>query len=234
MAAGKIIISRKRCLRLDRERIQSLDAGFFVQPTKLKNDWSLTTVAFARLLSWLDEGANADGRKYLEMRRRLVAYFDRKNCPVPDELADETMNRVARRLEEVGSIETETPARYCYITARFVFFEYLRTRAKEERLRSEFSRQPGDEQENPSDEESKARMLECLEDCAEKLDPANKKLIFQYYVGQEGVKIENRRALAKALGITPNALSIRACRIREQLELCVQERIGARNETVSE
>ena len=29
------------------------------------------------------------------MRRRLVAYFDRKNCIAPDDLADETMSRVA-------------------------------------------------------------------------------------------------------------------------------------------
>ncbi len=205
-----------------------------MQQTKLKKDWSLTTVALDRFLNWLDEGANSQGQKYLEIRRRLVAYFDRKNCPVPDELADETINRVARRLEEVDSIETETPARYCYITARFVFLEYLRTGAKDQRLRSELSRESGHEQEDPGDREGKARMLKWLEECAEKLDPANKKLIFRYYVGEERVKIENRRALAKALGITMNALSIRACRIREQLERCVQERIGRRNETVSE
>ena len=60
------------------------------------------------------------------MRQRLVFYFDRKNCSTPDELADETLNRVARRLQEEGTIESETPAKYCYIVARFVFMEYLR------------------------------------------------------------------------------------------------------------
>jgi hypothetical protein len=54
------------------------------------------------------------------MRRRLVQYFDRKNCLRPDELADETLNRVARRLEEKGGITDTPPARYCYILARFV------------------------------------------------------------------------------------------------------------------
>jgi DNA-directed RNA polymerase specialized sigma24 family protein len=205
-----------------------------VQQTKLKKNWSLNTVALNRFLSWLDEGANSNGQKYLEMRRRLVAYFDRKNCPIPDELADETINRVARRLEQVGSIEAETPAKYCYISARFVFLEYLRTRAKDQRLRNEFSGESGHDEKDPNDQECKNRMLECLERCAEKLDPANKKLIFGYYVGEERVKIESRRALAKTLGITMNALSIRACRIRAQLELCVQECIGHRNETVSE
>ena len=74
---------------------------------------------------WM-KAAILTGLKYLEMRRRLVSYFDRKNCATPDELADETLNRVARRLEEEGAIESETPARYCYIVARFVFMEYLR------------------------------------------------------------------------------------------------------------
>jgi len=29
------------------------------------------------LLEWLDDGIDSQGEKYLEMRRRLVAYFDR-------------------------------------------------------------------------------------------------------------------------------------------------------------
>jgi len=56
------------------------------------------------LLKWLDGGADSGGERYLEIRRRLVSYFDRRNCTSPDELADETLNRVARRLEEKGAI----------------------------------------------------------------------------------------------------------------------------------
>lgn len=92
-----------------------------------EENWALTSTAFARLLEWLDDGEDSDGRVYLEMRRRLVSYFERKNCVSPEDLVDETMNRVARRLEEEGSIiDTETPAKYLYITARFVFLESLR------------------------------------------------------------------------------------------------------------
>src|SRR2546426_1678319 len=91
-----------------------------------KNDRTLTPGAFHKLLNWLDEGANSEGQKYLQMRQRLVAYFDRKNCLTPDELADQTLNRVARRLEEESVIESDTPAKYCYIVARFVFMEHLR------------------------------------------------------------------------------------------------------------
>ena len=74
-----------------------------IQTAERKKGWALTEGAFSRLLSWLDEGSDSGGEKYLETRRRLVSYFDHKNCLAPDELADETLNRVARRLEEEGS-----------------------------------------------------------------------------------------------------------------------------------
>jgi len=37
------------------------------------------------------------------------------------------------------------------------------------------------------------------------------------------VKIANRRSLAESLGITMNALAIRACRLRDKLAACVRQ-----------
>lgn len=191
-----------------------------------KKEWGLTPTAFRLLLDWLDESANSEGQRYLEVRRRLVSYFDRKNCLTPDELADETLNRVARRLEEEGTIESETPAKYCYIVARFVFMEYLRKAQKESRTLDDTRRYPtaisgGDEQ-----REHKEKLLEGLDRCLGELESSQRELILRYYVGKERAKIENRRLLAEALGITVNALSIRACRIRDKIEECVRRRVG--------
>jgi hypothetical protein len=58
------------------------------------------------------------------------------------------------------------------------------------------------------------------------LESAGREIIARYYVGKARVKIEHRRALAEDLGITINALSIRACRIRDKLETCVRECVG--------
>jgi DNA-directed RNA polymerase specialized sigma24 family protein len=193
--------------------------------------WVLTSEAFRRLLDWLDGGASSDGLKYLEMRRRLVAYFDRKNCPTPDELADETLNRVARRLEEEGAIETDAPARYCYIVARFVFMEHLRETRRGDALANDLrqrARADGLAAAEADDaREVKERRLNCLEQCLNKLEAAGREVIARYYVGTARVKIEHRRALAEELGVTMNALSIRACRIRDRLEACVRECVGA-------
>jgi DNA-directed RNA polymerase specialized sigma24 family protein len=191
-----------------------------------KKDWTLTPPALERLLAWLDEGTNSDGLRYLEMRRRLVSYFDRKNCATPDELADETLNRVARRLEEEELIESETPARYCYIVARFVFLEYLRSFRKDDELFDDH-RTPASAV-IPSSEivdewETREKMLNCLEQCSSGLQPLSREIITRYYVGTGRRKIENRNVLARDLGITMNALSIRACRIRDKLEACVRQ-----------
>jgi DNA-directed RNA polymerase specialized sigma24 family protein len=202
-----------------------------------KRDWALNPRAFRRLLTWLDAGANSDGQKYLEMRRRLAAYFDRKNCPTPDELADETLNRVARRLEEEGVIEGDTPARYCYIVARFVFMEHLREMRKESMLSNRQRQQPHADRLLVASEENdeqmiKERRLNCLGQCLDGLESASREVILRYYVGKARVKIEHRRALAEELGVTMNALSIRACRIRDKLEACVRECVGAGQNTL--
>ncbi len=190
-----------------------------------KRNWTITSDAFRRLLEWLDDGTDSDGHKYLEMRRRLVNYFDRKNCRAPDALADETLNRAARRLEEAGKIESEAPAKFCYITARFVFLEHLRDADQKDVSlddRLEQSR-AADNDDNGDERNRKEKMLDCLERYTARLEPLNRKIITGYYFGEERAKIENRRALAQSLGISTNALTIRACRIRDKLETCVRE-----------
>jgi DNA-directed RNA polymerase specialized sigma24 family protein len=195
--------------------------------SELKKNWLLTESSFRQLLNWLDEAVDSGGEKYLEMRRRLVAYFDRKNCNSPDELADETLNRVARRLEEEGSIDSSSPAHYCYIVAKFVFLEYLR-RTERSSLGIDEVSPPSNPTLSPpaileqrNEVENEEKRLNCLEQCLKDLELQNRELIIRYYQGDQRAKIENRRAIAVAAGITMNALGIRVCRIRNKLEACV-------------
>jgi len=175
-------------------------------------------LAFRRFLEWLDEGSDSGGQNYLEMHRRLVTYFDRKNCGSPQELADETLTRVARRLAKEGAITGATPAQYCYIVARFVFLEHLRQAAA---LPLEARELPAPSGADAASED-RAQMLRCLEQCLTRLETGQRELILGYYQGEQRVKIALRRKLAARLGVTMNALSIRACRIRDRLEACVR------------
>jgi len=190
----------------------------------------LAPAVFQRPLNWLDAGLDSQGQSYLRMRQRLITYFDRKNCLAPDELADETLNRVARRLDEENTISSDTPAHYCYIVARYVFMEYLREKQRREiAFDAVFMETAGNPRPPPELEDEKAnreKLMTCLDRCTEKLEPLKRDLIIRYYIGEQRVKIENRRSLAAALGLTINALSIRACRIRRQLETCIESCVG--------
>ena len=77
---------------------------YVVTQNVFQEDPALTTPAFNRLLEWLDNGVDSHGETYLEMHRRLVSYFDRRNRSTADDLADETFTRIARTLEKDGAI----------------------------------------------------------------------------------------------------------------------------------
>jgi DNA-directed RNA polymerase specialized sigma24 family protein len=193
--------------------------------TRLNQDGLPTEPAFRQFLAWLDEGKNSHGEKYLEMRSRLVRYFDRRNCLPVDDLADETLNRVARRLEEEGAISEGPPARYCYIVAKFVLLEHVRRcRPQVSAEESDFNLTISSVTTAPSTSERETeKMLDYLDRCLEKLAISDRDLILGYYRGELREKIVQRRELAERLGLTINALSIRACRIRDRLEGCVRQ-----------
>jgi hypothetical protein len=44
-----------------------------------------------------------------------------------------------------------------------------------------------------------------------------------YYQGERRIRIENRKLIATKLGVSMNALNIRACRIRMKLESCIRK-----------
>jgi DNA-directed RNA polymerase specialized sigma24 family protein len=179
--------------------------------------------AFTRLLEWLDDGVESCGETYLEMHRRLTAYFDRRNRPFADDLADETLGRISRTLELEGTIATTPPARYCYVVARFVLLEDIRRRS---RLRREDSMQSaidspaawsGAVAADNEAREHEAR-LERLDRCLQALDPESRALVEEYYRDSGRDRIERRRDMARRLGISMNALGIRVWRIRAALE----------------
>jgi hypothetical protein len=172
-----------------------------VMAARFQRDSSPTQSAFQQLLGWLDEGVDSRGEKYLEMRRRLVQYFDRKGCARPDDLADEALNRVARRLGEEGGITNTPPPRYCYIVAKFILLEYLRSPAK-----GEISLDTRHVSQSPAfgdrvDEDDEKRRQ-----CLERLKREERDLILEYYRGEQREKIDGRRTLAAKLGLTANAL----------------------------
>jgi DNA-directed RNA polymerase specialized sigma24 family protein len=199
---------------------------YVATPELLREEPGLTQLAFTRLLDWLDGGDESGGRTYLEIRGRLVAYFERRNRPFADDLADETLGRIARTLEASGSIAVTPPARYCYVVARFVLLEDLRHERRHVPVHEGAG--VGHERARVDSDavDSQERRLACLDRCLYRLKPEQQELAIEYYRDVRRERIERRRRLAERLGISMNALGIRASRIRDALEACIRDCCG--------
>ena len=185
-------------------------SNYSANPSR-KKEWELTQEAFDRLLSWLDAKPEEGGKKYEVIRARLVKILTCRGCTTPEDLADDTINRVAKRVPEIAATYTGNPAIYFYGVAHKVVLEHFRKKP--------------DPLPTPTPEPSQEieRELECLDQCMQQLPSKNRELILQYYQEEKHAKIDCRKALAEKLGVAMNALRILAHRIRTNLQQCVLE-----------
>ena len=91
--------------------------------SSVKTKWELTQAAFDKFLGVLAADPMLAGEEYKRLRERLIFYFERKKCHRPEDLTDETFNRVCRKLD--SGVELQKITNYCYRVARNVWLEYL-------------------------------------------------------------------------------------------------------------
>lgn len=184
----------------------------------MKKEWVLTQEAFDGLLDWLDADRERAGRRYETIRYRLIKIFACRGCGEAEDLADETMNRVSARVQEIAHSYTGDPALYFYGVAQKVHLESLRNRRAPEVLFREASATGVD----PMIADEIEGESECLERCMDSLPAENRRLVLEYYQQDKQAKIDHRKRLASEFGIAVNALRIRAHRIRLTLQQCLQ------------
>jgi DNA-directed RNA polymerase specialized sigma24 family protein len=194
------------------------DASSGHVPSAVRQRWTLTQEAFDRLLDSLGTDRDAAGTRYLEIRRNLVRFFEWRGCPTPDEYADETLNRCARKIGE--GEEIRDAATYCIGIARMLVREMSRDRSQQARSLEDAPEprvQPAELEIDPD------RRVHCLRRCLGKLSPETRNLILHYYQGDKGDKIRNRKSLTELFGIPASTLRMRALRVRERLQLCAED-----------
>ena len=182
-----------------------------------RQQWSLTREAFDALLASLGPDREIAADRYLDLRRSLVRLFEWRGCSTPDEYADETINRCARKIGE--GVEIRDLSTYAIGVARMLLREMGRQRLREAR--------PLDQAPEPrvlpfdpgNDPESR---LECLRRCIAQLPPEHRDLVLNYYRDDRSQKIRSRRKIAELFGIPAGALRMRVLRLRETLQLCTE------------
>ena len=130
-----------------------------------------------------------------------------------EDLADETINRVTKKLPEIRDTYVGEPARYFHGVARFIIREMSRRKEVAVDEVPWFSVEP----DVHSDE------YDCLVKCLRFLTAEKRELILDYYIYDGRDKIAQHRRMASELGISEGALRGRAHHVRGTLEKCIQQ-----------
>jgi DNA-directed RNA polymerase specialized sigma24 family protein len=178
---------------------------------------SLTSEGFERFLTVLSADRQSAGEQYEVVRLKLVKYFELRMCADANDLADETIDRVARRLAGGERIASPEVMRYAYGVARNVLLESWKS---EQRLRKVG---PGPPAYDEAEQENAELQLDCFQECLKQIPEESRNLILLYYQHTGRAKIEDRLMLAQQMGIRANALRIRIHRIKGELQGCMEK-----------
>lgn len=185
----------------------------------MAKQWALTEESLQLLLRWLAQDGGTAGERYEIIRQTLVKTFTWNGRPDAEDLADETINRVTRRLPELIKEYKGDPALYFYGVAKRVLKEVQRAES------ARMPRPPVDPPapSPPEDEQAANLRQRCLDECLQKLSPENRNLILQYYQERGQTKIDKRKEIAQKLDIRATNLRVKVHRIRTTLLACILE-----------
>jgi DNA-directed RNA polymerase specialized sigma24 family protein len=176
---------------------------------------SLTPRAFALLLARLGDDPERGGEQYEALRRALVRFFDWRGAATPDLCADETLDRLARKLDEDAAIDDVRG--FAHGIARLVLLEHWRRPRELPIHETPFGDGPA-AQAAPDEEDPRTA---CFEGCLAELPAEGRALILAYYAAEGREKIDGRKRMAASLGLSDTALRNRAQRLRDRLERCI-------------
>jgi DNA-directed RNA polymerase specialized sigma24 family protein len=143
----------------------------------------------------------------------LIRIFVSKGFSDAEDLADETINRVMKRLPGIRGTYVGEPAKYFHGVSRFILLEVGRRKEVATEEIPGFSVEPGVH----TDE------YDCLVKCLKFLAPEKRDLIIDYYTYDGREKIEQHQRMATERGITEGALRGRAHHVRGNLEKCIDQ-----------
>ena len=196
-----------------------------------RQDGQLTAATFDLLLTRLAPDSTQAGIRYERLRARLIVFFLRRMLPAPEDLADETINRLARRLfegEEVASIEA-----YALGIARYVLKEQTVLAAREAISSNILLDNVSGPKRTIGDEAyDQNRRLDAMEQCLALLAEEDVELLTSYYLVEGKEKIGARRLLAETLGLTPGTLRNRIFWICDGLRHCIRTRLSFQTRSI--
>jgi len=179
----------------------------------------LTQERFDALLAWLSNDRERAGEEYEKIRQGLERYFRFRGCNDPLTMTDETINRLALKLDSLDHSRGHKQITYFYGFASKIFLEYA-TRTRRE-LSLEFNVNLP-ELKNPT-ENAENESFQCLDKCMGNLRADDRTLLLDYYRLEGREKITYRKEMARRLSESMGAMQTRIYRIRGVLKSCVEK-----------
>ena len=173
---------------------------------------------FNSLLEWLDPDREKAGQRYEVIRAGLIRMFVSNGLSDAEHCADETIDRVVKRLAEIRETYVGDPAKYFHGVARNIIREARRRREVSIDLLGDSFRLVID----------KSDTAECLSKCLGLLPRDKQEFILDYHLYKGHDKIEHHRQMAAELKISDGALRCRAHHVRERLEKCISNCVPTR------
>lgn len=185
-------------------------------------DWQPSPEAWNKFLTLLDADADRAGEKYEDIQRKLITFFECRRCLEAERLADLSINRVMRRHFEGEDIRN--PTGYLYGVAKIVFLEYLAEQKQQQDCLDYLTHtgEPTSEQAG-ADGADEDDLRVCFYGCMDELQTSDQTFIKRYYEELRRKKIDTRKSMAQELGISSNAVTLRAFHIRERLRRCTNK-----------
>lgn len=189
-----------------------------------KRETQLSQEEFEELLAWLDpQDRTRAGERYEHIRTGLIQIFTYRGCQSPEELADVTIDRVAKKVHEISGTYVGDPMHYFHGVARNVYREYLRRPASSSILPSTQLPSIPTLEESPGSDEYES-IHECLEACLNELSETNRQLLLLYYQNYRSHRSETdkKKKLENHLNLRAGTLRVRVHRIRQKLRKCIE------------
>ena len=177
---------------------------------------------FDAFLDSLDTDRERAAEMFLRLRERIERFFEWRNCEDTQELADIVFDRTAKKIadgEAIKNIEA-----YCVSVAKFVALEDRRNAFRKEELNENISSDTDSGNGlNANAEDLAALRHQCLDSCLGELAMDDRGLLISYFDTDQQTMIPKRKRLAGSLGISPNSLRIRVCRLRSKVGACTRK-----------
>lgn len=169
----------------------------------------LGQTALDKLFQLLEPDAQSIEEGFQRCRFKLLKFFAWRRCADPDDLADETINRLLKNVHAGQEISADKPYSYVYAIATHVFMESLRAKKKSEVII---------DIDEVQDIAGAGAVDDCQKQCLEQLSDEKRELLARYYLDDD-----EREDIAGEQGLSLNALRLQVHRIKNWLRRCWED-----------